>query len=210
MKWLALLLAITGLSGCKRGSEAGGTGASDVTYHAPVAEEAEPAPSYGKPELQRALIAERGAEAAAERHVAELETSGDPDQVRVARDDLSVRRRFIASLEVCEAMGRYCPPRLDDPEWTYPPDAETDPKLETALRFDLESWKKVAAELHGRACACRTLSCVDSLGAAIDRLETRPMAEVQGDDEAIASITRARDCLFRLRGKRSLPRLATE
>ena len=47
----------------------------------------------------------------------------------------------------------------------------------------------------------RTLACVDSLGVAIDELEPRPMPEVQGDEAATASLTRARGCLFRLRGK---------
>ena len=79
---------------------------------------------------------------------------------------------------------------------------------ELPLRFDLESWQKVAAELHGRACACRTIACVDSMGVAIDQLEPRPMPEVRGDEVASQSITRARECLFRLRGKKATPGLA--
>ena len=35
------------------------------------------------------------------------------------------------------------------------------------------------------------------------------MAEVQGDETASGEITKARDCLFRLRGKRALPRIET-
>jgi hypothetical protein len=77
--------------------------------------------------------------------------------------------------------------------------------MTAALRFDLDSWRGLAAELHGRACACRTLACVDSVGIAIDQLETRPMPEVQSDDAATTAITRARECLFRLRGKAPMP-----
>ena len=161
-------------------------------------------PGYGKPELERALTTERGSEATAERKLAELESQGADDASRIARDDLAVRRRFIASLEACAVSGKTCPPRLDDPAWSFeidPVGPPKDPKLETPLRFDLADWQLVAAELHGRACACRTLACVDSLGVAIDQLETRPIQEVQGDEVASASITHARECLFRLRGK---------
>jgi hypothetical protein len=42
--------------------------------------------------------------------------------------------------------------------------------------------------------------------AAIDRLETRPMPDVQEDDTALLSIVRARECLYRLRGLRPTPR----
>jgi len=173
-------------------------------------------PTYGKPELQRALIAERGAEASGERVVAELEAgSGTDDRLRVAVADLAIRRRFIASLEACERSGQACPPRLDDPTWAFDPDPDGGPqapKIDAPLRFDLESWQKIAAEMHGRACACRTIACVDSMGVAIDQLESRPMAEVQGDEVASQSITRARVCLFRLRGKKATPGLqpATE
>lgn len=162
-------------------------------------------PSYGKGELQRALERERGAEATAERVLAELEASerATDDQRRVAAADLGVRRRFIAALETCERTGADCPPRLDEPPWSYDPDppAPIAPPVTANLRFDLASWRTLAAELHGRACACRTLACVDSLGVAIDQLEPRPMPDVQGDEVASLSITRARTCLFRLRGK---------
>lgn len=168
-------------------------------------------PSYGTPELQRALIKERGAEATGERRVAELEAgTGTDDQLRVAVADLAVRRRFIASLEACERSGLACPPRLDDPTWAFDPDPDGGPqapKIDAALRFDLESWQKIAVELHGRACACRTIACVDGMGVAIDQLEARPMPEVQGDEVASQSITRARVCLFRLRGKKAIPGL---
>ncbi len=168
-------------------------------------------PTYGKPELQRALITERGAEATGERLVAELEAgSGTDDRLRVAVADLAIRRRFIASLEACDRSGLACPPRLDEPSWSFDPDPDGGPqapKIDAPLRFDLEGWQKVAAELHGRACACRTIACVDSMGVAIDQLEARPMAEVQGEEVASQSITRARECLFRLRGKKATPGL---
>jgi len=174
-----------------------------------LADEEQYKPSYGKPELQRALISERGVEATGERLISELEAStGSDDRLRVAVADLAIRRRFIASLEACERSGQACPPRLDDPTWAFDPDPDGGPqapKIDAPLRFDLESWQKVAAELHGRACACRTIACVDSMGVAIDQLESRPMPEVQGDEVASQSITRARECLFRLRGKKATP-----
>jgi len=166
-------------------------------------------PSYGKPELQRALITERGAEASGERLVAELEAgAGTDDRLRVAVADLAIRRRFIASLEACDRSGQACPPRLDEPSWTFDPDPDGGPqapRIDAPLRFDLDSWQKIAAELHGRACACRTIACVDSMGVAIDQLEARPMPEVAGDEVASQAITRARECLFRLRGKKPTP-----
>ncbi len=176
-----------------------------------LAEEDRFVPSYGKAELQRALIAERGAEASGERKVRDLEalvasgaTMAGSDRLRVALSDLAVRRRFIASLEACESQGQWCPPRLDDPPWMFDPDPDAGgtPPLEAPLRFDLDSWRVIAAELHGRACACRTLGCIDSLDVAIEQLEKRPMPAVQDDDAATLSVTRARECLFRLRGKK--------
>lgn len=159
-------------------------------------------PTYGVAELQQALIAERGAEATNEKIVAEYEAQED-ERVRFAVADLAVRRRFIQSLEACQASGRACPPRLDDPAWTWDFDAATpiDPPLDVPLRFDLDGWKRVAAELHGRACACRTQRCVDSMQVAIDELEKRPMLDVQGDEDASRSVMWARECLYRLRGK---------
>lgn len=180
----------------------------DPAARSQLADEDRYVPAYGKADITRALIAERGAEATAERVAGELEAK-DPrdaatdDRLLVVLADLAVRRRFIASLEACEASGRWCPPRLDDPAWAFELDADPprDPPLDAAVRFDLASWQKVTAELHGRACACRTMLCVDSVGVAIDQLEPRPMREVQGDDAATVAITRARECLYRLRGK---------
>ena len=171
-------------------------------------------PSYGKADLEKALIAERGKEVTAERVLTEFEargTDGADDQMRTAAADLAVLRRFIASLEACQDSGRMCPPRLDDPAWTYDyaVDKPAPPPLDTPLRFDLADWQKVTAELHGRACACRTLACVDSVGVAIDQVEGRPMPDVQGDEAASQSLTWARECLFRLRGKEALARAAS-
>jgi hypothetical protein len=79
------------------------------------------------------------------------------DQLPVAIADLAVRRRFIAMLEACEAAGRWCPPRLDDPPWAFDHDADrpVEPPMIAALRFDLEGWRGLSAELHGRAPAGR-------------------------------------------------------
>jgi hypothetical protein len=175
--------------------------------HSALADEDTYKPLYGKAELEKVLIAERGGEASAERRLTELEgRPSDPatdDQVRVATADLAVRRRFIASLEACGTAGRLCPPRLDDPPWGFDLDGGrgAPPPMTAALRFDVEGWRALAAELHGRACACRTLGCVDSVGVAIDQLEALPKSEIEGDETASASITRARECLFRLRGR---------
>ncbi len=170
-------------------------------------------PSYGKPEVERALITERGVEAALETKITQMQANVDAqldrvvaqtldDQLRAATADLAVRRQFIAMLEACDRDGQLCPPRLDEPTWKFDPESDSaDPPLDAALRFDLADWQRITAELHGRACACRTLACVDSMGVAIDRLETRPMHDVQGDETASESITRARQCLFRLRGR---------
>jgi hypothetical protein len=136
-----------------------------------------------------------------ERDVAAAEVGGTPSP----RDDLRVRQRFLQTLEVCKAYGRMCPPRLDEPAWQYDIESDADPTLDAPLRFDVESWRKVADELHGRACACRSLACVDSMEVALARLETRPMPDVRQDDVASLSVTSARDCLNRLRGGRAVP-----
>ena len=185
----------------------GGGATTDPRVPAPssgpgeLADEDRYVPTYAMPELQRAIERERGAEASAERALAELDAKGADDQYRAAAADLDVRRRFIAALAACAADGRHCPPRLDDAAWAFDPDSTT-PPMTASLRFDLASWRVLADELHGRACACRSLSCVDAVGVAIDQLEPRPMPHVQGDEVASLSITRARACLFRLRGKR--------
>lgn len=167
-------------------------------------------PAYGKPELRDALIAERRIAAAAELHLEELQSrqpdAAVDDAVADAAADLRVRRRFIATLEVCDAEAQGCPPRLDDPAWSYATDPQpADPPMTATLRFDLASWRVLATELHGRACACRTQGCIDSVAAAIEQLEGRPVRQVQSDEAATTSITRARECLFRLLGKSLIP-----
>jgi len=202
------------LAGCGAASATRPPPGDPEPAHSALADEERFKPSYGKSELQRALIAERGLEATGERRVGELEARpGDTaveDQLRVATADLAVRRRFIRTLEACQAAGRFCPPRLDDPPWSFDPDPDrpADPAMTAVLRFDLQSWRNLAAELHGRACACRTIACVDSVGVAIDLLEARPMPQVQTDDVSSASVTYARECLFRLRGKAPIPTTA--
>lgn len=205
MRPLWLLTAF--LMACSGGSTTGPRTQDPTNTPGEFAEEDRFVPTYPKSDLSRALQRERGAEATAERVVSDLEgkdrdAAGD-DQLRVTAADLAVRRRFIASLEACESAGRQCPPRVDDPPWSFDPDPPKPlaPPVTAELRFDAESWRKLAAELHGRSCACRTLACIDSVGVAIDQLELRPMPDVQGDEIASLSITRARECLFRLRGK---------
>jgi len=200
---------LVALAACTSGS-ARPVGPQEITYRGELAGEEESPPSYGRSELQQALIAERAAEARAEREVADAQdAAADSDRLRIALGDLAVRRRFIQILELCEAQGRMCPPRLDDPPWSYAVDAEVDPALDVPLRFDLDSWRNVSAELHGRACACRTVACIDSMDATIARLELRPMADVQSDETATQSVTRARECLMRLRGKKRVPLIAS-
>jgi hypothetical protein len=212
---IAAFLACAGFPmACGGGSASTSHGADPgATATGDFAEEDRYVPSYSKSDLERALQHERGAEATAERIVADLEAKdASDDQLRVAHADLAVRRAFIASLETCQASGRSCPPRLDDPSWAFDPDPgrELAPPVTASLRFDLASWRKLAAEMHGRACACRTISCVDSVGVAIDQLELRPMPDVQGDEEASLSITRGRECLFRLRGRHAAYRSPRE
>ncbi len=185
------------------GADEPGGGEPGLATHSEFAADDAVRPGYDASELERTLAAERAAIEAAERHASELadEPRNDGGELQLALADLGVRRRFVASLEVCRAEGRRCPPRLDDPAWSFDVDGTADPRLDTPLRFDLDDWRKIASELHGRACACRTLGCVDSLTVAIDALEKRPMPDVEADEVAAASITRARECLFRLRGE---------
>jgi len=167
-----------------------------------MAGEDEPAPPYGRAELDRALAAERDAIARAERQLAAAQDDPRPDDALAgALADLGVRRRFAASLELCAAENRHCPPRLDEPAWSYDPMGSAQPELDTELRFSRASWQRIAEELDGRACACRTRSCVESMFAAIDVLEAQPMQDIRADETASEWITRARQCLFRLRGE---------
>jgi len=158
-------------------------------------------PSYGKPELEQALATERAALDKADAALAQLAETGTDDQLRVATADAGVRRRYVAALSACRDDGRWCPPRLDEPAWAFDDEAGGAPPLDAALRFDVVGWRAIASELHGRACACRTLACVDSMTVAIDVLEARCTPDVDGDETAAQSVTWARECLFRLRGR---------
>jgi hypothetical protein len=195
-----LCLALVGCGGSTPPPKHAG-GDTGISSHDQLAADDEDQTSYTKADLEKALIAERAAEATGEKAVMDADFKGDDDGKRAAAADLAVRRRFIASLETCQSVGHQCPPRLDDPAWTYDASSDADPKLETPLRFDLDDWQKVTAELRGRACACRTAACVASLDAAIDTLEARPMKEVRADEAASASVTHARECLTRLAGR---------
>jgi hypothetical protein len=196
-----LLMAL--LVGCGHGSTPATRTGGDTTLstHESLAGDDDYQPSYGKADLEKALISERAAESTVEKQVMDADMKGDDDAKLAASADLAVRRRFIASLEACQESGRTCPPRLDDPAWSYDVSSETDPKLDAPLRFDLEDWRAVSSELFGRACACRTVNCVDSMEVAINRLEPRPMQDVRGDAAASESLTRARECLTRLSGR---------
>src|SRR5687768_10586981 len=119
MRWLALLLALTA---CKSGGAAKPDDVTSTTSG--LADDDVYKPSYTKAELDEALTSERASEAAAAARVQQLEDGGDYDQLRIAAADLAVRRRFIASLEACHAGGMTCPPRLDEPAWSY--DVEAD------------------------------------------------------------------------------------
>jgi hypothetical protein len=195
---LALMAACSGSGGTPAPHRSGDTG---ITTHEGLAAADDYQPTYSKTDLENALIAERAAESTVEKSVMDADFKGDDEAKLAASADLAVRRRFIASLEECQASGHGCPPRLDDPAWTYDPSSDADPKLDTPVRFDREDLQRVAAELHGRACACRTKACVESMDAAIDKLETRPMQDVRGDEAASQSLTRARECLTRLAGR---------
>jgi hypothetical protein len=159
-------------------------------------------PAYNRADLDKALASEHAKETSLAQQVASAEAGSD-DSLRVVLGDLAVRRRFIASLEACEANGRDCPPRLDEPAWSFAPDSDAKPPLDATLRFDLQDWIKISTELHARACACRTVACLDSFDALIAQLETQPTLDVQRDETAAQSIVWARECLFRLRGKKS-------
>lgn len=203
MRLAPIALVAFACGGPQRAEIAGRDQSANLATGATLAPDDEPRPSYTRAALEQALIAERGAEAADEQRLASTQ---DDARVVELTADLAVRRRFIASLESCQASWHLCPPRLDDPHWTWDPNAPgTDtakPPLDAPLRFDLDDWRKIADELHGRACACRTVACIDSLDVTIELLEARPTQDAAGDEIASASITDARECLFRLRGQR--------
>jgi hypothetical protein len=200
MRLLAIAAVAAACGGPQRAEIPGRDDSANLTTGATLATDDEPPPSYSKSALEQALITERGAEATDEQRVV-----ANPDDYALAAD-LAVRRRFIESLESCQAATHHCPPRLDDPKWTWDPTSSAidpaKPPISSPLRFDLDSWRTIADELHGVACGCRTKTCVESLELTIQLLEARPMQDVEADDAASASITGARECLFRLRGRR--------
>jgi hypothetical protein len=215
MRALALVLVAAACGGGASVSSPGtlgGTGGSTTstsdhnisTHEAFPADDDALAPSYWRAELDSAIAAEHAALDAAVQQLAGLDADARPDDaLRIALADRDVRQRFLAALETCRADKHRCPPRLDDRPFRYELDGGKDPKLDTKLRFDLEDWRAVTAELHERACACRTVACIDAVDAATNTLEARPMPQVLADDTATESLTRARTCLMRLRGRRS-------
>jgi hypothetical protein len=197
-----LLSTVAACSSAAAPPRAPGASETGIVTGARLAAEDEPTPAYAREDLDHAIEAERAAIAHAEEQLATAEADPHPDDAFVAmRADLAVRRRFLASLEMCAQEGHRCPPRLDDPAWSYDPGGTADPKLDARLRFDRADWQRIAEELQGRACACRSATCVDSMFAAIEALEARPIADVRGDETASGWIAHARECLYRLRGE---------
>src|SRR5262245_13398422 len=100
MRRLALLLAIVA---CRHGSTPHAGDTDTFTVHTALATDDDYKPTYEKAELQRVLSSERSAVAAAESRAGDLDSeTGDPQQLQLVRQDLAVRRRFVASLEACE------------------------------------------------------------------------------------------------------------
>lgn len=165
-------------------------------------EATEVAPSYGRAELERAIGEERRAQADGKAAIEALQTQrGKSLELATALADQGVRERYLEALETCRDHRMWCPPKLGL-SWTFHDDAADVPvSLEAELRFDLQSWRKLAAELWARGCDCRTMRCVDAMTHTVDVLESRPLADVQGDHEASTAVTGARTCLWRLRGK---------
>lgn len=165
-------------------------------------EATEVTPSYGRAEIERVLGEERRAQADGKAAIEALQTQrGKAVELALALADQGVRERYLETLETCRDHRMWCPPRLGL-SWTFHDDSADVPvSLESELRFDLQSWRKLSAELWARGCDCRTMQCVDAMTHTIDVLESRPLAEVQGDHEASTAVTGARTCLWRLRGK---------
>jgi hypothetical protein len=209
---VAMAIACGGQTGMSGGtSTPPAAGASETTsdpnlatHEGFLADDDGAQPHYTRADLDRTLAAEHAALDAADAQLATLAADPRPDDTQATLlADRAVRARFVTALEACRDGGRSCPPKLDDRPFSYDLAGAKDPKLDVPLRFDLEDWRLVTAELHERACACRTLTCVDAVDAATNALESRPMPQVTADDAAIASLTRARACLMRLRGRRS-------
>jgi hypothetical protein len=164
-------------------------------------EATEVVPTYGKHELERVIGEERQAHAAAQSVLASLmDQRGKAVEIALRLADLGVQERYLETLESCKARGVWCPPKLGM-AWTIREGVDVPVSLDTEVRFDLQTWRAVTAELWARGCDCRSMTCVDAMTQTIDALEPRPTPEVQGDQEASAALTAARTCLWRLRGK---------
>lgn len=164
-------------------------------------ESTEVQPTYGRQEMERVLVEERQAHAAAAAVLASLmEQRGKSVEISLKLADLGVQERYLEALESCRARGVWCPPRLGM-AWTIREDQDVPVSLDAEVRFDLASWRALTAELWARGCDCRSMACVDAMTQTIDALELQPTPEVRGDHEASAALTGARTCLWRLRGK---------
>lgn len=174
----------------------------EPTKATPVDPEAvEVVPTYSRQEMERVLAEERQAHTAAQAVLASLmEQRGRSVEIALKLADVGVQARYLEGLEACRARGVWCPPKLGM-AWTIREEQAVPVSLDAEVRFDLTSWRALASELWARGCDCRSMTCVDAMTQTIDELEKQPMPEVQGDPEAAASITAARTCLWRLRGK---------
>jgi hypothetical protein len=176
-------------------------------------ESTEVQPTYSRQEMDRVLAEERQAHTAAASALATLmEQRGRSGEIALRLADVGVQQRYIDALQSCRDHGVWCPPKLGGLTWTIRElEQEVPVSLDAELRFDVTSWRKVAAELWARGCDCRSMTCVDAMTQSIDALEQKPTVEVQGDHEASTALTGARTCLWRLRGlagKRVLAKVA--
>lgn len=195
----ALMLAAVG-AGCGGGQTERFVEPKKIEPIDPEATEVQP--TYSRQDMDRVLTEERQAHAAAASTLATLmEQRGRSGEIALKLADLGVQQRYIDALQSCRDHGMWCPPKLGGFTWTIREmEQEVPVTLDAEPRFDVTSWRKVAAELWARGCDCRSMTCVDAMTQSIDALEQKPTLDVQGDHEASASITGARTCLWRLRG----------
>jgi hypothetical protein len=191
--------AAAGAAGCGGGQTERFVEPTQAAQIDPEATEVQP--TYGKQELERVLAEERQAHVAAQAVLDGLMGQrGKAVEISLRLADLGVQARFLETLESCKARGVWCPPKLGM-TWTIRDGVDVPVSLDSDVRFDLTSWRKLTTELWARSCDCRSMTCVDAMTVTIDALEPRPTPEVQGDEEASAALTAARTCLWRLRGK---------
>ncbi len=164
-------------------------------------ESTEVQPTYSRQDMERILADERAAATAAAATLTSLmDQRGKSIEISLRLADLGVQQRYIEALESCRARSVWCPPKVGL-TWTIRELEQDVPvSLDAELRFDLDSWRTLAAELWARGCDCRSMECVDAMTQSIDSLEGKPTLEVQGDHQASTAITGARTCLWRLRG----------